>query len=184
MTENQAAQWIVEKFGMTEQQLSKPRIVSFVPAALQLLANRIAEPENTTRQGVRQLLRKNFTVSVSAGVGDLTTAISAAEPLLLQFARGYLVYGTDSNYPYSYVADKASILQDFPKGIGRFTVNNSDLLVITAAGVRTPTASYTVQGPFVCTLANLKPTLDDDFLNTLYEVVKYGIPQAPPEPEG
>jgi hypothetical protein len=185
MVENQAAQWVLERLGSTEQELPKPRIVSFIPSALQALANKVADPQGKTRQGVRELLRKDFSVSVTSGVGALTTPLTASEPLLLEFARGYLVYNTaDTRYPYSYCADKGSLLDDRPLGLGYFTINGTDLLVVTSVGSRTPTATYTVRAPYVPTLALLPGTLDDDFLGVLTEFVKNGGPMPTEEPRG
>lgn len=171
--------------GKTEAELSKPRIVSFVPSVLQTLANRIAN-HTIDRPAVRELLRKDFSVSVVSGVGALGTSMTAAEPLLEEFARGWVVTSTSDltlgrPFPYSYTVDKAALQHDFPLGVGRFTYDSSSLLVVTTAGVRTPTATYVVHGAYTPTLPLLPSALDDDALNVGVELISTGVPQ-PPEP--
>lgn len=185
MTENQFAQLIIERLKTTEAQLSKPSVVSFIPSVLQTLANRVAD-KTIDRPAIRELLRKDFSLSVASGTVALTTPLTAAEPLLLEFARGWIVTcATDTTLSramaYSYVADKASFQHDKPLGIGIFTVDGTNLLVMTTTGVRTTTATYVLHGNYVPTLALLPGSLDDDALNVGVELITAGAPQ-PPEP--
>lgn len=177
--------YVIERLGVLETQIKKPRIVSLIPTALHTLASRAASPQYGMRQGVRELLRKDFAITVTTGVGPLTTPITAAEPLLLDYARGYLVYNAaDTRYPYSYVADKGSLLADRPYGLGYFTISGTSLLVVTSLGSRTPTATYTLNGPYVPTLALLPSLLDDDLVDVLVELVKNGTAQPAEMPAG
>jgi hypothetical protein len=185
MVENTFTQLVLERMGMSESQLSKPRIASFIGSTLQTLANRIAD-HTINRPVVRELLRKDFSISVGAGVGSLASAMSATEALLTEFARGWVVTSTSDltlgrPYPYSYVADRASFQHDRPKGLGYFTVDGTSLLVMTTTGNRANSGTYIVHANYVPTLASLPDTLTDDVLNVAVELIRMGMP-APPEP--
>lgn len=187
MTENQYAQLLLERLSATEAMLPKPRIVSFLPSIMQTLANRIAD-HTINRPSVRELLRKDFSVSVASGTVSLTTPLTAAEPLLEEFARGWIVTSVSDltlgrAMAYSFCVDKASFQQDKPKGIGYFLADGSSLYVMTTQGVRTPTATYVIHGSYVPIITNLPVSLEDDALNVGVELLRAGAPQ-PPEPAG
>lgn len=178
MTENQAAQLLLERLKVTEAEMPKPAIVSFFPSILQTLASRIAD-KTIDRPAVRELLRKDFSVSVSSGVGDLSSDFTAAEPLLEGFARGWVVTSSSDlilgrAQAYSYKADRASINHGLPVGLGFYTVDGNSLVVVTATGNRSVSANYTIHGGFVPSLANLPVTLQDDFLSIGVELIREG----------
>lgn len=185
MTENQYALQILARLKTTESQLPKPYLISQIPSVMQTLANRIADPMMGTRQSDRELLRKAFTITVTSGTGALTTPLTAAEPMLAQFARGWAVTGPDTRYLYSFVADAGSLACDFPLGLGRFTLRGTDLIVVNSLGNRAYTASFSVRAPYVPTLALLPVQFNDDALNIGMEFAQAGIPSdPPPESEG
>lgn len=185
MVENTFALLVLQRLKLKEEQLPKPIVISYIPTVMQTLANRVADPRFGFPQYKQELLRKTFTVAVVSGVGPLATPMAAAEPMMAQFARGWIVLGPDTRYPYTAKADESSLLCDQPAGLGIFTLRQTDLLVVNSLGSRVYTASFSVRAPYVPLLANLNSTLDDDAVNTGCEIVRNAVPQQPEmEPEG
>lgn len=166
---------------MTEDQLSKPRITSFIPSIMQTLADKVAS-HTIDRPSIRELLRKDFSVSVVSGTVSLSTPLTATEPLLEEFARGWLVSSVGDltlgrPMAYSYCADKSSLQQDKPLGLGYFCVDGSALDVVTSMGNRTATATYVIHGNYVPVITSLPVSLNDDALNCGVELLRAGAPQ-------
>jgi hypothetical protein len=162
VTENQAAQLVLRKLHMTEAQMSKPVIVSRIPSACDKFSELVAMLKNE-----RELLRADYSISVVSGVGSLSTALTSATPLKSQFANGWSVYASDSTFPYGYCANKESLLLDRPTSVGWFAVDGSSLLVVDSLGSRTPTATYTVRGNFICNIGTVPIQIEDKFIDVL-----------------
>lgn len=185
MTENTFALLVLNRLKLKEAQLPKPLLITYIPTVMQTLANRVADPQFGFPQYKRELLRKTFTVAVVTGVGPLATPMAAAEPLMAEFARGWIVTGPDTRYAYTAKADESSLACDQPLGLGAFTLRQTDLLVVNSLGSRVYTAGFSVRAPFVPLLANLPSTLEDDCINVGVEVVQNAMPKQPEmEPEG
>lgn len=174
MTEQEAYVRVLEKLHLTNSQLDAGIVAAQFTDARQAFSEEIAASRDPVK---RQILRSTFTVTVTSGTGDLTTALTDAEPLLSDFANGWEVYNTgDTPYPYQFIADKPAFLLDQPAGdLGWFTVSKKALLVIDSLGARDASASFTVTGNVTCTLANVPVQYGDEFVNILAAMVSNGL---------
>lgn len=162
MTEAQLCDLVLELTGKTEKELPRFRIIALSKIALQRLATLIATARTEPfAQALRQLARKDVTVNIVAGVGDLTAAKTAVEPILADQISTAEVYFSGITRRGQYVPDRSALSLDRTPGFPFFTVVGDQMIV--RYNNTSPTATATIRGPVVRTLANIPPTLNDKF---------------------
>lgn len=162
MTEQQLCNLVLEASGKSEKELPKFRILALANLALQRIATIIAiAKDDVNAQALRQLVRSPVNVTITSGVGDLSTAKSATEPILAEQIATSDVYFSGITRKGQYVPDRAALAWDHPQGWPFFSVYG-DTIEVRYNGT-SPTCTATITGPVVKTLANIAPTLNDNF---------------------
>lgn len=101
------------------------RYDAMVSQAMAGLGQLIAEHKD---ERVRNQLKKNFTITVTNGVGDLTTAKSASEPMLDHALNQATITSTDSEQPWQYFpAYELLALKRPAYGLVNYTVRNGNI---------------------------------------------------------
>lgn len=162
MTDQQLCNLVLEATGMSEKELPKFRIIAIANLALQRLATIIARAKDDVNAiALRQLVRSPVNVTITAGIGSLTAAKSDTEPILAEQIATSDVYLAGYTRKATYVPDRPALAWDHPQGFPFFTVYG-DAIEFRVNGT-SPTAVATITGPIVPTLANVPPTLFDNF---------------------
>lgn len=163
MTEQQLCNLVLEATGKSEKELPKFRIIALARLALTKLTAIIAEAKDKVNsQALRQLVRDDVTVTITAGVGDLTTVKNQAEPILAEQIATSDVYFSGITRKGQYVPDRAALAWDQPLNFPFFTVHG-DAIEVRYNGT-SPSCTATITGPVVKSLANLPPSIDEDFV--------------------
>lgn len=162
MTEQQLCNLVLEITGKSEKELPKFRILAVASLALQRLTTIIATAKNDVNaQALRQLVRSPVTVTITAGIGSLAAAKSDTEPILAEQIATSDVYFSGITRKGEYLPDRAALAWDHPQGFPFFTVYG-DTIEVRYNGT-SPSCTATITGPVVKTLANIPPTLFDNF---------------------
>lgn len=153
--------------GVLETAIEIPDLISLIPDALRRLAYRLAmlEPENPRRQ----MLEEATTVTLSSGVGDLTT-LEAANFLPDTIDRGKIRHA-DSEYPLQDLVDELQLKWDWPFDFIYFVISGNKIKTRNTDGaLDTLTGNLTVTAVKIPTLAGLKTQLETDFLDEMEEL--------------
>jgi len=162
MTEQQLCNLVLEASGKSEKEFPKFRILALANLVRQRLTSIVAiAKDDVNAQALRQLVRAPVTVTITSGVGDLSTAKEAAEPILAEQIATSDVYFSGITRKGQYVPDRAALAWDHPQGFPFFTVYG-DFIEVRYNGT-SPTCTATITGPVVYSLANWPPTLNDEF---------------------
>ena len=147
------AQRVLEAVGADESRLPVPRIVSRIPDALKTLAVMVAgDPRRT-------LLRKEFTLTLVSGVGDLTPLVTGDGLLVPSMAA---VFAADFTSPLQRQPDFAALLTARSPVFGYYAVEG---LVLKTANVEDGDLNFVAS--FVPTLDTLPEQLSDDLVSAL-----------------
>lgn len=164
MTALELIDQVLSKLG--EAQIAGPEIEGVLPQALRALARQVAYSPN------RELLRKDFSVSVASGTGDLTTALTASEPLLLECIDHAAIYGTSDTTPWQYLPDRVQLGLKRPSMFVYFTVDKSTLRTRNTDGSLTSlTTTATVTSNYVPSLANVPSSIEDDLVDVVIRIL-------------
>jgi hypothetical protein len=106
-----------------EGAIAGPEIEQVLPTALSMLAKKVAESKEPS---YCQLLKKDFSVTVTSGTGSLTTPLTASEPLLVEYLPQATV-STAGGVKLHYLPDRTQLELDRPKLLIWYTVDNSTL---------------------------------------------------------
>src|SRR5438105_363787 len=122
-----------------------PRLRTMIPQAVERVAIRVANktfPDGRPDRNFRNLLRKSLgTVSISSGVGDLSTLLTGTQPLLLDAVRSADIR-TDEGQKIQMLADRASLDQDRPDAFLYGAIEGSTLYTDAPDGDLTVIANY------------------------------------------
>ncbi len=154
---------IDQVLGRTGEGVAGPEIEVFLPTALGRFGESVA---NDPRPNVRELLRKEFTIPVVSGVGDLSTALTDAEPLLASALPAANLYITAGTQPMQYLPDRVQL------GLGRsnifiyYAIEGNSLLTRNTDGSLTSlNTTITATASYVPSLANVPAQLEDEFVD-------------------
>lgn len=118
------------------------------------MAERIAADKD---ERVRNQLKKDFALTVTLGVADLSTFLVASEPMLDQALDKAIITSADATEPWQYLPDYSLLVLDRPTfGMVYFTVKNGSLLCTDTTGaLSTLTTSATCSCGYVPLAATL-----------------------------
>lgn len=159
---------VLTKLGETD--LSGFDIEAAAPSCLTKLA------ESVARSPDRQLLVKDFEVTVTSGIGDLTDALTAAEPLLISEIPSGNLYVTSGTTPLQFLPDRTQLGLTRPKMVGYYSIDNNNLRTRNTDGSLTSlNTTVTITGSYVPTLASVPDQLSDELVAL---VVEYLVGQS------
>lgn len=148
--------------GIPAEQIKIPNLVSIIPDALRKLTFDTAKllPEDP----VRQILEEETTVTLTAGIGDLST-VEAANFLAETIDRGK-IFHPDSEYPLQPLEDELQLTFPWPNAFIYFCVSGNKIKTRNTDGSRTSlTGDLTVTAIKIPTLDDLDEQLETDFLD-------------------
>lgn len=109
------------------------RYDAMVNQAMTLLGEEIA---NSPVERMRNQLKKDFSITVTSGVGSLTTALTASEPMLDQAINQATITSADSSFPWQYIPTYEVLSLSRPTyGLIYFSVKNGNLVCTDTDGV-------------------------------------------------
>jgi hypothetical protein len=133
-----------------------PEIEGILPIALRSFALMTAAGPN------RELLRKDFTVTITAGVGDLDASLTDAEPLLLEAIANAEIYSTGGTTPWQFLPDRTQLGLVRPALFIYYTVEKSNLRTRnTDSSLTSLSTTATVTASYVPTLTNVPSSIED-----------------------
>lgn len=147
------------------------RYDAMVNQAMSLLAQEVAANQS-------QLLQKDFSVTISSGLGSLTTSLTASEPMLLlsaPLAPISDITSSDATQPWQYLPGLDQIYLDRPTfGMVFYTVNGSDLIATDTTGalssLSTTAVCHTYFVPLPASLSGT-PQLEEWGIKSLADLV-------------
>ena len=167
---------VLSKLG--EDAVTGGDIEGVVPNALRRFATNVAYNPKTW---IRELLRKDFQITVTAGLGDLTTPLTANEPLIIDRTWASNLFVTNGTIPMQPLPDRTQLNLERPKFFVYYTVDGNLLRTRNLDGSLTSlSTTVTITGNFVPLLANIPNQLTDDFVDV---VVGYFLEGAPNKPD-
>lgn len=102
------------------------RYDAMVNQAMTLLGEEVA---NSPVERIRNQLKKDFSITVTSGVGSLITALTASEPMLDQAISQATVTSADSSFPWQYIPTYEVLSLERPTyGLVYFTVKNGSII--------------------------------------------------------
>lgn len=167
MTENEASQYVLEYLKVSERDMPKGRIVAHIPRALLDFSEAIAASSD------RELLRKDYSISLVSGTASLTATLAASEPPLVSRWVGWVLYCSDSTYPYQPLPDRPRLLMSDPVGLGYMTLDGTTLRTKSAAAgsLTALTETATLRANYLVSLANISYQKEQAFIAVLAATV-------------
>jgi len=111
---------------------------SLVPQAMTLLAREVAADPL-----LQDSLSKDFSLTITGGAASLTSALTATEPMLIQFLPQAQITSSDSVLPWQFIPDLSQLDLDRPDlGLVYFTITGSNLLASVSSTTATANASF------------------------------------------
>ncbi len=146
---------------------------ALIPDALKRFAELVAQNAE-----LAPLLRKDFSVSVSSGMGSLTTALTDSEPLLARFLpMAYVV--TSAGVQLHYLPDRTQLGLERPRMIPYYTNDAGTIRTRNTDGSLTSmNESLTVTGQYSPTIGDVPTQIEEMFIDVLA-----GMIQARTQPE-
>lgn len=150
-----------------------PDVLPLIMEALERFARNEAKIPETA-----QLLRKDFSVTVSAGVGSLTASLTAAEPLLAEcLSSAYVV--SSAGVQFHYLQDRVQLNLARPMMIPYFINDQGTLRTRNTDGSLTSlNTTMTITSQYIPAIGSVPSQREEVFLNTLAEVIRERVPQA------
>jgi hypothetical protein len=144
---------VIELLELDETHL--PRLISQISLAMVRLSERVA---SATDERTRNLLRKEYAVTLTAGVGDLTSHLNAANPPLMEHLSRAEVRHSSSPRASTPVGCRASLEQDWLTGFLYHAFEETELHMRAVDGtIGTLTGNATVVASSLLTdLASIK----------------------------
>lgn len=142
--------------------LAGPEIEGIVPVALAKFGDTVAADPM-----IRELLKKDFSVTVTSGTGSLVAAFTATEPLLIECLPWSQVYGSGAQ-PLQWLPDRVQLGLDRPRMFAYYTVDKSTLRTRNTDGLLTSMSdTLTISGNYTPLITNVPPVLEDMFVDTV-----------------
>lgn len=150
--------WLKNQSGPAAQ-IPLARYDAMVNQAMAIMAQAIASDPS---ERVRNQLKKDFLITVSSGVGSLTTALTASEPMLEQAINQATVTSADSSFPWQYIPTYEVLSLSRPTyGLIYFSIKNGSLVPTDTDGVLgSLSTTATVSANYVPLPATLSGNLD------------------------
>lgn len=146
--------------------IAGPEIEGILPLALRAFAVMIAAGPN------RELLRKDFSVTITAGVGDLTASLDAAEPLLLEAMQSAEIYSTGGTTPWQFLPDRAQLGLSRPNMFVYYTVEKTNLRTRnTDSSLTSLATTATVTASYVPALSSVPSSIEDILVDVVIRVL-------------
>jgi hypothetical protein len=145
-----------------EGKIAGPEVEQILPTALTMLAKQVAESKEPS---VCQLLKKDFTVTVTGGTGSLTTPLTASEPILLEYLPQALAF-TSNGLQLHYLPDRVQLNLERSNLFIWYTVDNSTLRTKNTDGnLSTLATTVTITANYVPLIASVSDLLSDDLVD-------------------
>ena len=170
MTNQQAIDRVMSR--LAERDDTKDRVfpadlLPLIDDALTRFATVVAQDEEKS-----QLLRKDYTIAVASGTGDLTASFTAAEPFMADFADGaYLV--TTGGVQLHYLTDRTQLNLARPSMIPYWTIDKSSLRTRNTDGsLSSLTTTVTATGQYIPLITSVPVQLEDTLIDILEDMIK------------
>lgn len=154
-------------------------VLPLIPDSLKKFAQLVASmPES------RQLLRKDFSVTITSGTGSLAASLAATEPLLAEFLPSAYVV-TATGVQLHYLPDRMQLTFARPTQIGYFTNDEGTIRTrnVSDGSLTSLSTILTITAQFVPTVGDVPSQLEDLYLDTLEKMIKGRVSVAQPSVE-
>lgn len=143
-----------------------PDIVPLISTALERFALMIAGTKDA------QLLRKDFSVVVTGGTGDLATPLAASEPLLQECIGGAYVV-TSGGTQLHYLPDRTQLALNRPTMIPYWINDKGTMRTRNTDGSLTSlSTTLTITGQFKPIISSIPTQIEEKFIDVLAGVIK------------
>lgn len=152
-----------------------PDIVPLISTALERFALVIAGSKDA------QLLRKDFTVAITSGTGDLATPLAASEPLLQECIGGAYVVST-AGVQFHYLPDRTQLSLSRPTMIPYWTNDRGTMRTRNTDGSLTSlSTTLTVTGQYKPIISSIPTQAEERFIDVLAQVIKERVEVSSPQ---
>jgi hypothetical protein len=142
--------------------IAGPEIEAILPSALYAFGSHVA---NDARPHMRELLRKDFSVAVASGTGDLSAHLTASEPLIIENVPQDYFAVTGGTVPMQGLPDRVQLGLARSTAVIWYTIDGSTLRTRNTDGsLSTLTTTVTVTANYVPTIGNVPSQLADEFV--------------------
>lgn len=101
----------------------------------QAMAEMAQEIANDPNERIRNQLKKDFTVTVTLGVGSLTASLTASEPMMDQSIHQATITSAESSQPWQYIPTFEVLSLSRPTyGLIYFTIKNGSIVATDLNG--------------------------------------------------
>lgn len=141
-----------------------------IPTALNRFGEKIA---NDPRTDIRNLLRKNFSVTITSGVGDLSTALTGAEPLIINEIMAGNSYVTNGTQPCQHLPDRTQLGLTRPNFFIYYCIDSSNIRTRNTDGsLSSLNTTLTITGNYAPLLSSVPSQMEDEFIDAVINVVR------------
>ena len=151
-------------------ELDGPEVDAALPAALNAFGDKIAKD---ARPDIRNLLRKDFSVTITSGTGSLSTAFTASEPLIAENVKDGNLYVTSGTTPCQWLPDRTQLGLTRPAFFIYYTIDGTTLRTrnITDGSLTSLSTTMTVTGNYVPLLSSVPSQLEDELVEEVIKVI-------------
>lgn len=146
---------------------------ALIPDALKRLAGLVGQNAE-----LAPLLRKDFSVTVTSGTGSLTTALTAAEPLLAKFLpMAYVV--TSTGVQLHYLPDRTQLGLGRPMMIPYYTNDEGTIRTRNTDGSLTSlSTTLTITAQYSPTIGDVPTQIEEMFIDVLAGMIQARTQEA------
>jgi hypothetical protein len=120
------------------------------------------------RRWMRELLRKDFSVTITSGTGDLTASLTASEPLMIDRSWADNFFITSGTTPLQPLPDRTQLSFTRSTMFIYYTIDGNTIRTRNTDGsLSSLSTTLTITGNYVPTLANVPDQLTDDFVDVV-----------------
>jgi hypothetical protein len=139
-----------------------------LPACLQQLA------EQVSTSPFKQLLQKDFTVALISTAADLTSSLTATEPMLIVLPFTDVIHA-NVTLPFLYVPDRRRLSWESSYDFAYYTLDGQSIIIKAPTGV-TVSGNLTVKAAFIPSLSSVQSQLIPLLVECLVKIISNAIP--------
>lgn len=140
-----------------------------IPTALNRFGEKIAAD---LRPDIRNLLRKDFAVTITNGTGSLAAALTAAEPLIINEIMAGNAYVTNGTQPCQWLVDRAQLGLTRPPFFIYYCIDNSSVRTLnTDRSLTSLNTTLTITSNYTPSLTSVPFQLEDNFIDLVVEIM-------------
>lgn len=150
-------------------------VQTLIGDALKKLALTVAaHPDN------RQLLRRDYSITITSGTGSLATALATTEPPLIEALPSAHLLITSGTNPMQYLPDRAQLSLTRPLGFFIYWTNDESTIRTrnTDGSLSSLSTTITATCNYIPLISSVPTQLEDQFVALLAGEIKSRTPQS------